>query len=675
MSDSAESVSNEAILNRPSESSSPSTSTEGAIAIPAKKKRKYFTSFQDSWTYNNEYKGWLVKVDNFTAKCTICSVKFTIKHEGEKALKTHLKSKGHSTATSCIAKNKSIAAFFPKKFSDEESVVTIIEVSQVYHAVNHHHSYLSTDCAMKLNSHLYRDSALAKKVHCGRTKAEAIVENCLAPKSVEIVLEEMETSTESSLPFAILSDASNKGSQKLFPIAVRYFSVKNGIQNKLLDFIENNDESSSSITTSILTTLDKCGLKISDISSYSADNASVNYGVHNSVHKKLLDLNTGLIKANCNCHVIHNAGRNASKALSYDVENLVLKIYSEFSNSAKKSDALKECFEYLEMDYQKMLRHVTTRWLSLYAALDRLLRSWPAVKKYFLDLGEENCDKSIWRFIKNQEHGLEDDLSSEILVSETYIYFVHHYMNILNTHIVKLESNELTSTELHGIMSDLKEQISQRQNDQFFGSKALAALKYLPTREKQIFVQEANLVYKKTIDYLAKYYDFQKSPFQYFECLNLKKHKANISFQKILEAKEAAKIINIDEDMLYNEIVILKSGLQELEKESTGYKNNSDIWRKIFQTADLPNLLKIVGKILSIPVSNAFPERIFSLMLNLWGDERNRMHVGLVKAELCVKINFNMSCQQFADFLEKNEQRAFLRACQSNKKYKFKFNE
>jgi hypothetical protein len=44
-----------------------------------------------------------------------------------------------------------------------------------------------------------------------------------------------------------------------------------------------------------------------------------------------------ILKINCNCHVIHNAARNVCKALTFDVENLIFKVFSEFSNSAKKS--------------------------------------------------------------------------------------------------------------------------------------------------------------------------------------------------------------------------------------------------------------------------------------------------------------------------------------------------
>ncbi|CAG9818140.1 unnamed protein product [Phaedon cochleariae] len=537
----------------------------------------------DSWKQDPSYKDWLIKINNLTAKCVFCNVEFTIKHDGEKALKTHNNSQKHCASSNNRAKNQLLTAFMPKKNSTDDLYVTIIEVSQIYHGVNHHHSYLSTDCGIKLNTTLYKDSAFAKKVHCGRTKAEAIVMNCSGPKSIESSLEEMGANTNQTIPFSVSCDASNKGNQKLFPVAVRYFSVKNGIQDKLLDFIENNDESSASITNSIKITLEMCRLKMCDVSSYSADNASVNYGVHNSIYQKLVLSNPNILIANCNCHVIHNAGRNACKALSYDVENLVLKVYAEFSNSSKKSELLRECFEFMDMEYEKILRHVSTRWLSLFVAVDRLLKCWPAVKKYFLELGEDDCNKTVWRFVKNREHGLEEDINAQLTFPECYLYFVHHYMNVLNTHILKLESKSLTIIELHDIMNELKNNISHRLADNFFGAKVNTALKYLGKSEKQKFISEASLVYKKTID----------TPYQHFVHLNIKKNK-NITYQQILDAKNYAKVANIDEDRLYDEIVILKTALNEIDENELNVKKIDEIWVKIFQNAELPQLLKIV---------------------------------------------------------------------------------
>ncbi|GFX91454.1 hypothetical protein TNCV_3545371 [Trichonephila clavipes] len=55
------------------------------------------------------------------------------------------------------------------------------------------------------------------------------------------------------------------------------------------------------------------------------------------------------------------------------------------------------------------------------------------------------------------------------------------------------------------------------------------------------------------------------------------------------------------------------------------------MWCKFFQKEEAPNLLKIVQFVCSVPVSNAFVERIFSVMGNVWTDERNRLAVNTVK--------------------------------------------
>lgn len=52
-----------------------------------------------------------------------------------------------------------------------------------------------------------------------------------------------------------------------------------------------------------------------------------------SVFTKLKTFNKNLIKANCNCHILHNTAKYALKTMKYDVECLVLKIYNEFSNT------------------------------------------------------------------------------------------------------------------------------------------------------------------------------------------------------------------------------------------------------------------------------------------------------------------------------------------------------
>ena len=184
-----------------------------------------------------------------------------------------------------------------------------------------------------------------------------------------------------SLPFfSIASDASNHGTTKLFPLAVRFYTPEHGVQNKLLDFYDDHKDDSEAIFSQVVSRLQEKNLGLERVSAYSADNASVNYGVHKSVYKKLKDENGAIIKANCAAHILHNCGRHSGDKLKVDVETAITKIYSHFSISAKRVQELKDIFDFVDEQYMTLNRHVPTRWLSLWPAVKRLNDCWPAVK-------------------------------------------------------------------------------------------------------------------------------------------------------------------------------------------------------------------------------------------------------------------------------------------------------
>ena len=54
-------------------------------------------------------------------------------------------------------------------------------------------------------------------------------------------------------------------------------------------------------------------------------------------------------------------------------------------------------------------------------------------------------------------------------------------------------------------------------------------------------------------------------------------------------------------------------------------------------------------------------------MEDVWSDKRNRMSVGLVKAELQVRLNFKLSCLEFKAFIE--GQHGLLKAAKGDAKY------
>jgi hypothetical protein len=83
---------------------------------------------------------------------------------------------------------------------------------------------------------------------------------------------------------------------------------------------------------------------------------------------------------------------------------------------------------------------------------------------------------------------------------------------------------------------------------------------------------------------------------------------------------------------------------------------------------DLPNLTKLIETVMAIPISNDFVERVFSTMKKIWSNDRNRLNVNMVKAEICTKVNFSINCNDFKTFVINNNQ--LIRASKISTKYK-----
>jgi len=78
-------------------------------------------------------------------------------------------------------------------------------------------------------------------------------------------------------------------------------------------------------------------------------------------------------------------------------------------------------------------------------------------------------------------------------------------------------------------------------------------------------------------------------------------------------------------------------------------------------------MFKIISAVLSIPGSNAFAERTFSMMNAKWRADRNRALVKLIKAELLVSLNIQMKCHEFYDYALADHK--LLTAAASGQKY------
>jgi hypothetical protein len=617
------------------------------------KKFKRLCNFNDKWLNDQSLKDWLKKLDEFTVSCNYCKSNFTIKYEGIAAINRHKSSESHKKNTSHVKSSQCVSDFLRNKDSDEYEKVIIAEVCMAYHGIIHHHSYRSTECNVKLAQLIFPDSKISKKLHCGRTKLEAIALNVLSPHSIEIHLNKLENKS-----FSISTDASNKGNIKLFPVAIQYFTIEEGIQNFVLDFYEDSNETSEAIHNNLTKILQKNNLDLKRVIAYGADNASVNYGKYNSVFQKFKQNSDHIIKANCNCHIIHNTAKYALLKFPLDIENLVIKIYSHFSVSSKRLAALKSCYDYTENDYQTLLKHIPVRWLSLFNAIDRLINNLDEVKSYFIGIGTDECPDIISNFVWDEKN------KSQVSMSDIYLYFVHQFMSVFNETLLDLQKKETNATNLYNIMESLKGRLENRIKYNFFGDKVNKCLEIIGEYKSNDFKSSALIVYQRAIDYLEKTFDYNNTIFKLFSTLNL---DSELVHEKVISIAEALNL-EINVDKLFDECCDFNNKLISLPLNAK-MLNTLNKWCELMKTEsnNKPNLLKIIETVMAIPIGNDFVERVFSVMKNIWTDERNRLNICMVKAEICSKVNFSMTCNEFKVFASKNPK--LLKDAKSNDKY------
>lgn len=137
------------------------------------KPEKRSCKFREVWKADYS---WLAKshLESFS-RCTVCNKDFSVSYGGLSKVKQHEKSNLHKFNSKSVTSSQIISKFFIKPNTVESQKIALDELVEVYHNVKHNLSYNSFDCSLKLMPKLYPDSGIAKKLACGRTKAESIM--------------------------------------------------------------------------------------------------------------------------------------------------------------------------------------------------------------------------------------------------------------------------------------------------------------------------------------------------------------------------------------------------------------------------------------------------------------------------------------------------------------------
>ena len=148
-------------------------------------------------------------MNDYEAECLVCkSGTYTsVVHKDNGDLNTHPQSEKYRKAVRGAVVSTKMTNYFVTAESKCEDEITAAEGTLAFHAVKHHHSFLSMDCTSVSLKKIFPDSNVAKKFSGGRTITEKVGTTVLAQYSVYAVLKSFEENDIAY--FGVATDGSN----------------------------------------------------------------------------------------------------------------------------------------------------------------------------------------------------------------------------------------------------------------------------------------------------------------------------------------------------------------------------------------------------------------------------------------------------------------------------------
>ena len=156
---------------------------------------------------------------------------------------------------------------------------------------------------------------------------------------------------------------------------------------------------------------------------FASDSASVMVGKRNSVLSRVIIQQPEVFSMGCVFHLAALCTTAALKKLPLSIDDLLIDVYYYFKNSSTQCEEFSIILQEFDgIAPVRVLKHCSTRWLSLKRAIKRLHILWPAVYTYF--------DREIGKSDKERVKRVAKALSN--LETKLYCLFVSFALKPLN---------------------------------------------------------------------------------------------------------------------------------------------------------------------------------------------------------------------------------------------------
>ena len=379
--------------------------------------------------------------DPYRFRCNVCCVTILCDHQGKGDVKAPCKSAGHLQKAMVLDKQPRLDCDPAKANLDKNTTEAEVKMAVLAAHANipiAFHDKLSPAIRSYFSSY-----KIAAQYHSESTKAMCMLNGAVAPSLISDLVAKMKKNS-----FSLMIDGSNDtGLEKMNPITIRIFDV-NRVKTCFLDMCSTTSPTAEAICTSMDSRLVKLlGMENPwmNCTAVGVDNTSVIIGVRNSLKTRIQARNFSVFFNGCPCHIVHNAAQKGAEQFSamsgFDVEEFVVDLFYWFDKSTKRKNLLQEYCQFCDHSYRAIVKHVSTRWLSLELAIERSLKQFQGLASYFRSEEESQA----------RSKRLQGNFKSPIL--EVYLLFFQSVLPALTNANKFLQREEPL---IHVLRSQLK---------------------------------------------------------------------------------------------------------------------------------------------------------------------------------------------------------------------------
>lgn len=489
-----------------------------------------------------------------------------------------------------------------------------------------------------------------------RTKCSKLIRNVFYKQTnfnscklfIKVIAKDISTQLKEDLkdmPYSILIDEwSDVHIKPHLGVVALYFSNEgNEMRTRFLGLVELISVDATGIFNQLEALMEQYELKFSNMIGYGSDGANVVSGQNNSVWTRIKEKNPNCIQFTCICHSLNKVADEAFNEMPSQISACLSLIPKWFKKSEKRKIEYMKLFTDLNEDISRsdcpFETYSQTRWLSRGSVMKKIISNWSTLLTYF---------ESILPEMKNDQRFKVNLIIDMLRNNEFKKLFVFTYP------IIKLleDKNKLFQASYMDPLTVVEE---------------ISFL--LKSFELRIFDQSGNLKNFEDVDFGFEFLNLCPNPetkvraFNYLRKIyaELLKRTSN-SNQKIKHISfiKPSLVVNLKtkpkfESLPMNSFKTSKAEqqyrlIQEFPWHTLCDKpindmNPIEFYTIVASKENYKSIAKYLISILTLPVSNASTERIFSIAGSIKTKVRNRMIIGSLDAIIRIRDCFNVTKQ------------------------------